>query len=54
MEGAHFLLQVSFRDGAATTVAFAAGPAFPFPAIWTSLEIPQRVGYGALGQCGWG
>jgi hypothetical protein len=35
-----FLLQVSFRDGAATTVAFAAGPAFPLPAIWTSLEIP--------------
>jgi hypothetical protein len=29
-------LQVSFRDGAAKTVAFAAGPA-------SSLDIPQRV-----------
>jgi len=29
--------------GAATTVALAAGPASPFPAIWTSLDIPQEV-----------
>jgi hypothetical protein len=33
-----FLLQMSFRDGAATTVAFTA-----VPESSTSLDIPQRV-----------
>jgi len=34
---------MSFRDVAAMTVAFGAGPAFPFGMIWTSLDIPQEV-----------
>ena len=33
-----FLLQMSFRGGAATTVEFTVGPASS-----TSLDIPQRV-----------